>query len=315
MKRVILAGGSGFIGRALATDLLAQDCEVIALTRTPRPRSDGVREIVWDGRTVGEWLINLEGAEAVINLAGHTINCVHTPANRRLILESRVNATRAIGDAIRRTTTPPRTLVQASAVGFYGNTGDNVCDDTSPGGSGFLAEICRAWEGALDANSLPRTRGVVLRFGVVLGRDGGALKPLAKLTRWFLGGAAGNGRQFISWIHQNDLNRIVLAAMEREEWHGVFNAVAPNPVTNAEFMRELRRAWHRPWSPPAPAFAVRLLAPLLGAAPSLALEGQRAVPGRLLEQGFQFHFPTLPHALREIHGPVTGSAGSIPHSR
>ena len=296
-RRIILAGGSGFVGCGLAAGLRAKNFAVTVLTRTPRPRTDGVTEIAWDGKTVGEWAKSLDDADAVINLAGHSINCVHNAANRQLILESRINATHAITTAIRRAARPPQVLVQASAIGFYGNTGNAVCDETSPAGSGFLAETCRAWEAALDASSLPATRCVILRFGVVLGRDGGALPALVRLTKLFLGGAAGSGKQFISWIHQTDLNRIILAALENENWRGVFNAVAPQPVTNAEFMRELRRALHRPWSPPAPAFAVRLLAPLLGADASLALDGQRVLPRRLAEQGFGFQFAELRAAL------------------
>jgi len=299
-QRIVIAGGSGFIGRSLTAELLAKHFAVTILTRTPRLRADGVLEIAWDGKTFGDWANTLDGADAVINLAGRSINCVHSAANRRHILESRVDPTRVLAAAIRRATRPPKVLVQASAIGFYGNTGDTACDESSPAGQGFLAENCRAWEAALDAESLPATRCVILRFGVVLGRDGGALPALARLTKLFLGGVAGNGRQFISWIHQADLNRIILAALENESWRGVFNTVAPQPVTNAEFMRALRRALRRPWSPPAPAFAVRLLAPLLGTDASLVLDGQRVLPQRLAEQGFQFQFPELRGSLEQI---------------
>jgi uncharacterized protein (TIGR01777 family) len=299
-KRIILAGGSGFVGRGLATILRARNFSVTVLTRAPRPRADGLREIAWDGKNPGQWVEALNGAEAVVNLAGHSVNCVHTPENRQLIRESRVDSVHAVTEAIRRAAQPPRVLVQASAIGFYGNPGDTPCDDSSPSGTGFLAEACREWEAALDTNSLPATRCVTLRLGVVLGRDGGALPQLARLTKLFLGGAVGNGRQVMSWIHQTDLNRIFLAALENEGWRGPFNAVAPNPVTNAEFMRELRRVLHRPWSPPAPAFAIRLLAPLMGTDPSLAVEGQRVLPKRLLEAGFSFQFPQLDAALEDI---------------
>ena len=299
-QRIVIAGGSGFVGRGLTAELLARNLSVTVLTRAPKPRAEGVAEIAWDGKTFGGWAKSLDGADAVINLAGHSISCVHNAANRRRILESRVDATRALADAIRRADRPPQALVQAGAIGFYGNTGGKARDETSPGGSGFLAETCRDWEAALDASALPATRCVILRFGVVLGRDGGALLALVRLTKYFLGGTSGDGRQFISWIHQKDLNRILLATLENKSWSGVFNAVAPQPVTNSEFMRELRRALRRPWSPPAPAFAVRLLAPLLGADASLALGGQRVLPERLLEAGFQFQFPQLRGALDEI---------------
>ena len=223
-----------------------------------------------------------------------------------MIVESRVNSVRAITDAIRRCHRPPPVLVQGSAVGFYGDTGVTPRDETSPSGDGFRAEACRAWEAALDPATLPATRCVTLRTGVVLGCDGGALPTLARLTRWFLGGAVGNGRQFISWIHQEDLNRIVSAAIEDKNWSGVFNATAPNPAANADFMRELRRVLHRPWSPSVPAFAVQLAAPLMNTDAALAMESQHVVPGRLLAAGFHFRFPRLREALEHLEKRMEG---------
>lgn len=302
LPRIVIAGGSGFIGRGLTAMFVASGYEVVALTRNARAASGNLRWVAWDGAGIGDWANELDGATAVINLAGHTINCPHTQKNQKLILESRVNSVRAVVSAIRRCQRPPRVLVQGSAVGFYGDTGTTPCDEASPNGRGFRADACRAWEAALDPTALPATRCVTLRTGVVLGRDGGALPMLAGLTRWFLGGAVGDGRQFISWIHQQDFNRIVFAAIEDKNWRGVFNATAPNPATNAGFMRELRHALHRPWSPPAPAFAVRLLAPLLGTDASLALESQRVVPGRLLASGFEFRFPEFRGAVANLLG-------------
>jgi len=303
-KRIVIAGGSGFIGRGLTALFLAQGFEVVVLTRTARPAAGNLRSVAWDGVTVGDWARELESSAAVINLAGHTINCRHTPENQKRIVTSRVNSVRAITEAIRDYQTPPAVLVQGSAIGFYGDTGDTACDESAANGSGFRAEACRAWEAALDPATLPQTRCVTLRTGVVLGRDGGALPMLAQITRWFLGGAVGSGRQFISWIHQQDFNRIILAAIEHPDWRGTYNGTAPNPVTNAEFMRELRRALHRPWSPPAPAFAVRLLAPWIGTDASLALASERVVPRRLLESGFNFSFPHVRAALEEILRPA-----------
>lgn len=306
LSRIVIAGGSGFIGRGLTTMFVARGFEVVVLTRNARAASGNVRQVAWDGATIGDWANELEGATAVINLAGHTINCPHTPANQKLIVASRVNSVTAVTSAIRRCQRPPSVLVQGSAVGFYGDTGPTPRDETLPSGEGFRAEACRAWEAALEPATFPATRCVTLRTGVVLGRDGGALPTLARLTRWFLGGAVGEGRQFISWIHQKDFNRIILATIEDKSWCGVLNATAPNPATNAEFMRELRRVLHRPWSPPAPAFAVQLIAPLIGTDASLALESQYVVPERLLAAGFQFHFPHLREALEHLEQPREG---------
>src|SRR5665213_631455 len=262
-KRIVLAGGSGFIGSALSKELLSRNFEVIVLTRSPVARMDGAIEAGWNGEHLGEWIKFLDGAEAVVNLAGRNINCPHTPENVRELAASRVNSVRALALAFEHVKSPPRVWVQAGAIGFYGDRGNFLCDETTPNGADQLAEICRDWENAFQAAKLPNARKVLLRIGFVLGRDGGALPVLEKLTRLFLGGAAGTGKQFISWIHLADLTRMFLAGIERENLSGAFNAVAPNPATNAEFMRELRRALHRPWSPPAPEFAVKLGARLM----------------------------------------------------
>jgi uncharacterized protein (TIGR01777 family) len=196
--------------------------------------------------------------------------------------------------------TPSTVFVQAGGVGYYGDTGDQGVDETAPPGNDFPAEVCRQWEGAFSAFDLPATRKVVLRLGVVLGRGGGALPVLEKLTRWFLGGAVGEGRQFLSWIHVVDLIQMFVSAIEQPQFTGVFNATAPTAVTNREFMRELRRALHRPWSPPVPTPFVRAGAWLMGSEGALALLSSRCVPRRFLEHGFQFQFPTLPDAFANL---------------
>jgi uncharacterized protein len=298
--RIVLAGGSGFIGSALARECLAKYGDVVVLTRTPRQRDDGVKEVVWSGEHIGEWIKYLDGAEAVINLAGKNVNCRHTEENVRALTESRVNSVCAIGQALEHVKCPPHVWVQASAIGFYGNAKERICDENSPNGSDTLSDICRQWEYAFNHVPAPETRKVLLRMGVVLGRDGGALPVLAKLTKWFLGGGAGSGKQFMSWIQMHDLMRIVEESIARRDWSGTFNAVAPNPVRNADFMCELRRVLRRPWSPPAPAWAIKMGARLMGTEPSLALDSCRAAPKRLTEAGFQFQFPELGGALKDI---------------
>ena len=301
-KRIILAGGSGFIGTALAREFIGRGCDVTVLTRSPRPRMDAAREVAWNAKNPGEWVQLLEGAEAVINLAGKNINCPHTPDNLREITASRVDSVNAVAQAMAQLQTPPRVWVQASAAGFYGDTRDRLCDETAPNGDDALARVCREWEAAFAGAILPRTRKVTLRIGFVLGREGGALPVLARLTKAFLGGAAGNGRQYMSWIHLADLVQMFVATVERGELSGIFNAVGPNPITNAGFMRELRRALHRPWSPPAPALAVKLGAWLMRSEASLALCSQRCVPLRFAGAGFDFKFPELRPALADLCG-------------
>jgi uncharacterized protein (TIGR01777 family) len=196
--------------------------------------------------------------------------------------------------------TPPRVWVQASAVGFYGDTKDRLCDENSPAGNDALAGVCKLWEEAFNSADTPKTRRAILRIGFVLGKNGGALPVLSKLTKWFIGGRAGNGRQFISWIHIADLTRMFIETIERENLSGTFNAVGLNPEMNKFFMRELRRALHRPWSPPAPEFAVRLGARWMNSEPSLALSSQCCAPIRFLEAGFEYEFAKLRPALENL---------------
>jgi uncharacterized protein (TIGR01777 family) len=302
MKRVVLAGGSGFLGTRLTEELLARNYEVIVLTRQPKRRADTVREIAWDGRSAGEWLGELNGARAVVNLAGRTVNCKHTPINQREILESRVNSVKALEAAIRQCKHPPQTWVQAGSLAIYGDAGDNWCDESTPSGQDFSVDVCRAWEQAFTGAAVDSVRRVILRIGLSLDRGRGALGTLERLVRWFLGGAAGRGRQYLSWIHWRDLNQMFLWAIERGEITGVYNATSPNPVNNAAFMRELRSVLRRPWCPPAPVWAVRVGSQLMGTEASLALTGRRCLPRRFLDQGFSFAFPNLEAALKEIYG-------------
>jgi uncharacterized protein (TIGR01777 family) len=300
--RVVLAGGSGFLGRALAEEFAREGYEVVVLTRRPskntKPR---VREVAWDGRNVCEsWARELEGAAAVVNLTGRSVDCRHTAANRREIVESRVNSVEAVGRAIRACAKPPRVLVQAGSLAIYGDAGRRVCDEHAPAGSGFPVDVCLRWERAFNSQELPRTRKILLRIGFVLGRDGGALPTLARLARLYLGGATGEGSQYISWLHVRDFCRLVLWCVERPQAEGVFNATGPCPVTNAEFMCELRCALKRPWSPRTPAWLVRLGAFLMRTETELALAGRRCIPDRLVEMNFKFIYTNLESALADL---------------
>jgi len=299
-NKAILAGGSGFLGQALAGRLTARGWDVVVLSRSPRADAK-FREQGWNGRTPGAWVGELEGATALINFAGRSINCVHTPENQREILASRIGAVRALGEACAAVSVPPKVWVQVSAVGFYGETGDAWCDEARPAGVGFLAEVCAQWEQAFAELALPRTRRVVLRLGVVLDAHRGALPPLVRLARSFLGGAAGSGRQYLSWIHRDDLLAGFAGALNQPEMTGTFNLCSPAPVTNAGFMRVLRAAVHRPWCPPAPSFIVRWAARhLMHTDPVLVLEGQRANAARVQQAGLKFEHPDLREALDDL---------------
>jgi len=299
MKRIVLAGGSGFIGRALAKALLVRGYQVVVLTRTPRPDS-GFQEVEWDGAHVGEWIQYLNGAEAVVNLAGRNVNCPHTRENISEIMESRLSSVRAITQSLRHIKVPPRVWVQAGAVGYYGDTKDRLCDESSPAGTDALAGVCKLWEEAFNTAEAPKTRRVLLRIGFVLGRDGGALPVLSKLTRQYLGGSVGGGKQYISWIHIDDLTQMFIESIERDDLSGTYNAVGLNPEMNRYFMRELRHVLHRPWIPPAPAFAVRLAARWMKTEPSLALASQCCAPIRFIEAGFEYKYSKLRPALENL---------------
>lgn len=301
--KIVIAGGSGFIGQAVGRRWRERGFEVVLLTRhRARRRGDGLREVAWDGRAAGAWQTELAGAAAVVNLAGRSVNCVHTARNRRAILETRLDAIHALGEAVRMNGKPPPVWLHASAVGFYGsNTDETPRDEHSPAGTDFLADVCRRGEEAFTTVCPAGTRPVILRIGVVLGRRGGAFPPLLRVARAFLGGTAGSGRQGMSWIHLADVEEIFLRAAADEGLRGVYNACGPSPAANRDFMRALRIAARRPWCPPAPAPLVWLAARLaMRTDPSLVLRGQYVAPRRLQEAGFRFAFARLGPALDSL---------------
>ncbi|MGE4159415.1 MAG: TIGR01777 family oxidoreductase [Planctomycetota bacterium] len=300
-RRIVLAGGSGFLGTALAGHFSKAGAQVVVLTRQPKGRADGIREMAWDGRTVGPWHSELDGAALLVNLAGFSVNCRHTPEHRRLIVDSRVHSVEALGSALARVSSPPPVWLQSSSLAIYGNTGEAPCDEDAPHGGDFSTDVCHQWEGALARCCPSGVRSCLLRIGIVLGTEGGALPVLTRLTRWGLGGSAGNGRQHISWIHVEDFIQLVDFLARTKTASGVFNVVSPGSATNAEFMRTLRRALDRPWSPPAPAWAVKLGSLFLGTESHLILEGRRGLPRRALEAGFSFRHPTLEGALADLY--------------
>jgi uncharacterized protein (TIGR01777 family) len=304
IKRVILAGGSGFLGRSLALDLAARDYRPIVLSRDPTASVPGARVLPWDARSVGPWVADLDGAEAVVNLTGRSVDCRYTPANRHAILTSRVDSVRALGEAVRACRTPPPTWAQAGSLALYGDAGERLCDESAPPGAGFGVDVCVAWEAAFRSETVPHTRKTLLRIGFALGPGGGALAPLARLARFGLGGTVGTGRQYISWLHVADLNAMWRWVIAHADAEGVYNATGPQPVTNREFMATLRRALNRPWSPPTPSLAVHVGAFLMRTEASLALTGRRCVPKRFLDAGFQFAFTDLSATLDTLLRPA-----------
>ena len=293
---IVVAGGSGFLGSAIVKTWREDGHRILILTRRPRHPDD----VAWsaDGGDT-RWTSALEGADAVVNLAGEGIADRRWSAARKAaILDSRIRATRAIVSAIRSARTPPRALLSASAIGFYGPHGDEPLTEESPAGSDFLAGVCRQWETEANA-AAGLTRVVLLRTGLVLARDGGALPEMAKPFRLFAGGPVGAGTQYLSWIHLHDWVAMVRFALATDGVDGPMNLTAPSPVTNAEFSRALGRALHRPAIVPAPAFALRLA--LGEMADGLLLGGQRVLPATAQRHGFNFRFPTVDAALQDVY--------------
>lgn len=303
--RVVVAGGSGFLGVSLAAHLSHAGHEVQILSRHA-PRVTGAwTHVPWDARTLGPWAERLNGAGALVNLVGRTVDCVKTPDHCDEILRSRVEATRVLGLAVRGLDSPPPVWVQMSTAHIYGDPPTAVCDEQSPTGYGLAPTVGLAWEHAFAEAVLPTQRGVMLRTSFVVGRDrgvgGGALSRLRTLVRFGLGGRVGSGRQGMSWIHELDMNRLFERAIGDETMGGVYVASAPNPVPQREFMRELRRAVGMPVGLPAAAWMVRIGAPLLMRTdPELALHGRFVVSRRLREEGFEFKFPVLGPALQDL---------------
>jgi uncharacterized protein (TIGR01777 family) len=299
--RVVIAGGTGFLGSNLAAHLAALGCEVVLVSRHAPAAPGKHRHLRWDGRTLGPWAEALEGATALVNLAGRSVDCVKTPDRCDEILRSRVEATRVLGEALARLRQPIPVWVQMSTAHIYGDPPEALCDEDSAFGWGLAPFVGRAWEEACAAAVPRETRQVVLRTSFVLGRDGGALPRLVRLVRWRLGGRIGHGRQGISWIHELDMNRLFARAIADERMRGAYLATAPHPVSNAEFMRALRRALGVAVGLPAARWQVRLgAALLLRTDPELALYGRYCVSRRLAEEGFAFAHPELPGALREL---------------
>ncbi|HEX4966117.1 MAG TPA: TIGR01777 family oxidoreductase [Thermoanaerobaculia bacterium] len=299
--RIVITGGSGLIGRAVAREMGGEGHEVVVLTRDPskvKELPSNTRAVQWDGRTGDGWAPLLDGGTAIVHLAGESIAAGRWTASRkRRIRASRVESSGAVMAAIRQAKEKPKALLQGSAVGIYGPLGDEVATEAHPPGTDFLAEVCVEWEAATAEAESHGVRRPILRTGIVLAGDGGALPKMALPFRLGAGGPLGSGRQWLPWIHLADEVGAIRFLLEREVARGPFNLTAPQPLTNRDFSRALGKALHRPSLAPAPAFALRLV---LGEMAAMLLQGQRAVPQRLLEMGYVFRFPEALAALRNL---------------
>lgn len=302
---IVIAGGSGFLGISLATHLSAAGTSVVILSRnTPRVAGPW-RHVPWNARTPGEWMSVLDGAAGLVNLVGRSVDCIKTPDHCDEILRSRVEATRVLGVACRKVASPPPVWVQMATAHIYGDPPSVVCDEDSPFGYRLAPTVGRAWEEAFAAAVLPAQRGVVLRTSFVIGRDrgagGGALSRLKTIARLGLGGRIGSGTQGMSWIHEHDLHRLFERALTDSTMCRAYIASSPNPVSQREFMRTLRKVMGIPIGLPAAEWMVRLGARyFLRTDPDLALYGRYVVSKRLREEGFEYRFADLGNALADL---------------
>jgi uncharacterized protein len=297
--RVLIAGGSGLIGTALAESLARDGQEAVVLSRAPEKHRlpAGVGAAAWDGRTLGPWVeAEVARADAVVTLAGESIFGRWTAAKKRRLYESRVGTSRLVADAIAAASRRPGVLVQGSAIGYYGDTADRDVDESTPAGGDFLARLTVDWEAASASVEPLGVRRPIARTGVVLSRHGGALAQLRLVYRMFLGGPVGSGRQWMPWIHEADEVGALRFLLDAAEATGPFDLVAPQPVRNADFGRAVGRALRRPSLLPAPTFALRLV---FGEMADSLAGGTRAAPLRLLALGYRFRFSELDAALRD----------------
>jgi uncharacterized protein len=310
--KIVIPGGTGQVGTVLARAFHRDGHEVIVWGRqAPKPARWRVEQ--WNAAEISGWAPRLEGVDVLVNLAGRSVNCRYTPENRIEIIKSRVESVRALGRAIAQLKKPPRVWLQASTATIYAHTYGAAHDEASgviggmepdaPGSWRFSIEVASAWERALDQVSAPATRKLKLRSVVVMSPDrGGIFDTLLGLVRHGLGGASGDGRQYVSWIHETDFVSAIYFLLGREDVNGIVNLSAPNPLPNRQFMAELRRAWGAKIGLPATRWMLEFGAAFMGTETELVLKSRRVIPGRLLNEGFQFAYPEWAAAARELCG-------------
>ncbi|GAA3627205.1 TIGR01777 family oxidoreductase [Kineosporia mesophila] len=313
--KIVIPGGTGQVGGVLRRALVARGDEVTVLSRRPERLEDGVRYVVWDGRTLGAWAEAVDGAEAVINLAGRTVSCRYTDENLRQMMNSRVDSTRVVGEAIAQAAAPPRVWLQMSTATIYADARsrpDDLPQDETTGTIGgsepvvplyweYSVRIARRWEQEQTDADTPRTRRVALRTAMVMTPDrGGVYDYLSWMTRLRLGGAVAGGQQYVSWIHGEDFVRAVELLLERDDIEGPVNLASPGPVPQRDLMRSLRKAWGVGLGLPATRAMAELGALVLRTDTELLLKSRRVVPGRLLEAGFEFRYPSWPEAAADL---------------
>lgn len=299
IRKIVIAGGSGFIGKILAGHL-SKTSQVIVLSRTASPEHNNITTIQWNGRDPGDWMNELEGAYALINLAGKNVNCRYTPQNKKEILDSRVLSTKVLGEAVLTRKDPPKVWIQMSSATIYKHSEDRPNDETfGEIGSDFSMDVCSDWERTFNELPLNGMRRVIMRTSIVMGKAGGALLPLKNLVRFGLGGRQGNGNQMVSWVHEEDVVGIV-DWMLNGNASGAYNVTSPQPIPNSVLMKHLRKAFGVPLGLPSPKWLLTLGAALIGTETELVLKSRWVIPKRLLQEGYRFRFPSAEGAIKDL---------------
>jgi len=300
MGKIILAGGSGFIGKALAGRFTAQGDKVVILSRRKFEEAEGFTSLLWDGKSLGPWAAVLEGTDLLINLAGKSVNCRYNDRNKKAILDSRIDATRILGKAVQQAKAPPSLWINLSTATIYRHAEDRPMDEESGEiGSGFSVDVATAWEKAFFEDDTLKTRKVALRSAIVLGKGGGVFIPFKNLVKFGLGGIQGSGKQMFSWVHEEDFFEII-RFIQRGSLEGLVNVSSPNPLPNVEVMKVFRAALKMPFGLPSSEWLLRIGAWLIRTEPELLLKSRWILPTRLKNAGYVFKFPEFSEALANL---------------
>ncbi|WP_026977037.1 TIGR01777 family oxidoreductase [Flavobacterium tegetincola] len=300
MKKLVIAAGTGFLGQVLVNHFQNKYDELVVLTRGKSRVSNTIKYVNWDAKTISGWENELENADILINLAGKSVDCRYTKSNKNEILTSRINSTKILNEAVLRCQNPPRHWLNSSTSTIYRHSEDKqMTEENGEIGDDFSMNVAKAWEKFFFETETPKTLKTALRTSIVLGKNGGAFIPLKTLTKFGLGGKQGNGNQFISWIHEHDFARAIEFVIEKE-MTGKVNIVSPQPITNKDFMSNLRTELHVSIGIPTPKLLLKLGAKIIGTEPELVLKSRNVIPERLIKNAFEFRFKTLEEALKNL---------------
>jgi len=304
MKKIVLAGGTGFIGSILAKHFIAKNYHVIILTRSHKQNQEHISYVKWDGKSRGAWEHVIENAEALINLNGKSVNCRYNHQNKQAIYDTRLDATNVLGEAIISSINPPKVWINTASATIYPHSETQPMTERHLSfDNDFSADVCKKWEAAFNQFQTPNVRKVLLRTAIVLGKNGGAFLPLKNLVKMGLGGKQGNGNQMVSWLHEADMAGIVDFCIQNTSISGTYNASAPAPVKNRQFMKTLRGACRTKISFKSPEFLLKIGAQLIGTEPEMVLKSRYVVPERLLNEGYNFHYTNIHDVFENLCSP------------